>query len=388
MIGGETLEIIMLLDNPMRADARVEKEAMSLTLRGYKVKILAMQDDSLPLNEEKPFARVCRLLPDAISRPFSDEFNKFSRSFTEKAIVENYRIIHCHDYKTLLLGAAVKKKKNNVRLVYDAHEYLAGWPFYKEITGWLNRLKGRIVWKWFVSQEKKAIKYADRVITVSNSIAEAMQQALDLEALPTVVRNIPDRASLVEEKYFHAKFKLPDNARVLVHTGNLYYALERIDMLVEVVQHFPQLYLVFIGSNSVLKKISSRYHSQQILFHDYMERMALNECLSAADFGVVHTWQPEWKSHWLSLPNRIMEYTVAGIPVIATAQPEFVRLGEEFGHIVTYRGDYKPALKDAIDSALKNYDSLKKNAMVAREMLSWAKESEKLINMYSELNIS
>src|SRR5688572_4956109 len=129
------MNVIMLLDNSLVSDARVEKEAMSLVENGYSVKIMAVRHPQMGMVEIKKFGTIYRVIPDSIDQPFSKNYKKFRKSFIKDILAETFEIIHCHDYKMLLLGAEIKKARPGITLIYDAHEYLPGWPFYKEIKG-------------------------------------------------------------------------------------------------------------------------------------------------------------------------------------------------------------------------------------------------------------
>lgn len=379
------MKIIMLLDNPLKSDARVEKEAQILSNNGHSVLIIAQADSSLPTSENKPFGAIQRTISPSIDHPFSKAYKTFKSNFIQELAQSEFDVLHCHDYKMLLLGVEVKKLKPKLKLVYDAHEFLHGWPLYKEIKGKINQLKGKIVWHWFVRQEHKAINFADEVITVSHSIALEMQKVHHLKKIPTVLRNIPETGVILTDKYFHHKFKLHPSARVIIHSGNLYHSDARVKMMIETISSIDNVYLIFIGNSQKIKELEKNNQNPHVLFHDFIERLELYKIISTADFGIVHTWQPTWKSHWLSLPNRIMEYTLAGIPIIATKQPEFIKMGDEFNHISFYHGNHPEELKSAILKGIANFDTLKTNAVLAREKLSWEKESEKLTQLYKQL---
>jgi glycosyltransferase involved in cell wall biosynthesis len=379
------MNILMMVDNPMVNDARVEKEAASLKEAGHHLTIFAMECAGMPETEIRDFGTVSRVLSACINRPFSSQYKRYKRKFQDEIAASAFDVIHCHDYVTLVLVAEIKKRRPDIFLVYDAHEFLRGWPWYKDIPPGLNRLKGKLVWRRFVTEEKKSIQFADRCITVSESIAQAIQNELHLAKKPAVLRNIPEHCPLPGGRYFHEKYKLPANALVMVHSGNLYHSPSRIRMLLESIEPFPDLYLVLIGNSEKIRNLQRAGAGKRVFFHEYVERKKLCGIISSADFGIVHTWRPRWPSHWNSLPNRIMEYSVAGIPIAATAQPEFMKLASEFGHVSLYMGDEANSLKEAITSLLNNMAAMKRAAMRARDHLSWEKESEVLIALYDSI---
>ncbi|MFA6924324.1 MAG: glycosyltransferase family 4 protein [Bacteroidales bacterium] len=379
-------KVIMLLDNNFKSDARVEREAISLFENGYDVEVYAEKFDDLLNYEVRNNIKIFREIDKSIHRPLSKEYNFFKEKFVDEIVKKDFSILHCHDYKMLLLGAEIKKKKNDIKLIYDSHEYLAGFPFYKEIPTLKGKVKGWFIWKYYFEQEKKSIKYADKIITISQGIAEEMRKHFDLPDAPLVLRNIPSLFALSSEKYFHKKFNISFDKKVIVSSGNLYFGEKRVKMLIDAARESENIYLLFIGSTPKHKKLKNRIESlnlsDKVFFHDYISSQEIGKLISNADIGLVHTWQPKWKSHWHSLPNRFFEYCLAGLPIVCTSQPEFVRLGNEFNNAVFYRGDKKNDLIKAIHNCLENYETLKQNALKIRENLSWEKESEKLIEIY------
>jgi glycosyltransferase involved in cell wall biosynthesis len=148
-------------------------------------------------------------------------------------------------------------------------------------------------------------------------------------------------------------------------------------------------YLLFICNAKNRAKVSSVIERERITtadrvgFLEFPDRHeVLLGMLRGCDAGVVHTWQPEWPSHWLSLPNRIMEYTLCGLPVLATSQPEFVAFHQEFGNCALYGGDREEALRAAIERLREQRPQLERNAEQAASRLSWGSEQKALIDLY------
>jgi len=216
-----------------------------------------------------------------------------------------------------------------------------------------------------------------------------MQKHFNLQKKPTVVRNIPNTFPLSNNKYFHKKFNIAENKKIIVNSGNLYFGERRINMLIDSIKEIDDACLVLIGNTSKHKelkeKISNSDLKEKIFFHDYISSNEIGTLLSNADIGLVYTWQPDWKSYWHSLPNRFFEYCMAGLPTVCTRQPEFVKHGTEFKNAVFYNGDNKIEFVQAIKNTIQNYDDLKRNAMKIKESISWEKEVEKLIEVYNSI---
>lgn len=375
----------MLLDNPFKADARVEKEIKSLIRAGHAVTLFALQDDSLPEKEEQGALTIYRILNPVIKSPMHRGYYKYLATMAEHIVKFNPDIVHCHDHHCLNLGYTVKQDSPNIKLIYDAHEFLAGWPLWRDINGFINRLKGRVVYNKMVTLEQQAIHSCDLVLTVSDSIAEAMINDMDLGHKPQVVRNIPPKFEHTRSSYFHEYFGLSDKTKVLLHSGNIYHSPSRMNMLLRVVKEFNNLALVFVGDSPSVKQFERKTNQTNVYFHPYPPQEEFYNLLPAANFGLVYTWKPTWKSHWLSLPNRIFEYSLAGLPIIATSQPEFKKLGEQFGHIAFFKGDNADSLHKAIEVAIEKEAVFAQNANQIGTKLNWESEAEKLLKLYEKL---
>lgn len=96
-------------------------------------------------------------------------------------------LIHANDFRMLGVGARAKlraeAKGRQVKLVWDAHEFLPG------IKPWNPHPR------WHVAQcayEREFSQYADAVTTVSETLAEMLADRHGLKTKPEVVLNAPD----------------------------------------------------------------------------------------------------------------------------------------------------------------------------------------------------
>ena len=137
--------ILMLLDNSFVSDARVEKEAESLLAIGASLTVGCLIEKGLPEEELRDGYKILRIIEDGFNAPMRKTYDEYLSKTVDKILKFDFDILHCHDFYMLSIGAEVKKQRPAVKLIYDAHEYLKGWPFYKTSSG-LNKWKGKIVW--------------------------------------------------------------------------------------------------------------------------------------------------------------------------------------------------------------------------------------------------
>ena len=93
------------------------------------------------------------------------------------------------------------------------------------------------------------------------------------------------------------------------------------------------------------------------------------------------------KSHYLVLPNKLLESIAAGLPVVASDLPEIASLVGTYGIGVLCQPQDPQDVARAINEALvpERYGAFKANLKQAQEELNWEKESQKLTHLYLSL---
>jgi len=384
-------KILMLLEHSLDIhDGRIERETKTLSDHGFEITIFTPSKERFPETEQRENYLIRRIINDAIQSPFKNKYKELVISIVKVITEEKFKVLHCHDFKMFVLGCDIKKQIPEIKVIYDSHEYLAGWPFYETMPGFWLKLKDRFMWNWYVWKEREYAKvYADAIMSVSQSIVDLMKIRFCRNDI-TLLRNIPLIPQKCSHKYFHEFFKISMDQKVVLHSGNIYHSDKRAMMMIKAFKETHNVKLVFMGLPYNNEK---KYHamvaeldaSSEVFFHDPVHANEVTYYLSAADLGIVHTWKPQWKSYWYSLPNKIMELSVAGVPIICTSQPEFVRFGDEYKHAEYYEGNSLSQLKSALSKAVDNFDELKRNAIKIKGNLNWESESLNLTSLYEKL---
>jgi glycosyltransferase involved in cell wall biosynthesis len=386
------IKVIMLLDNPFVSDARVEKEAVALIEHGAIVTVWCEKNDSLPGHDERNGIAIKRCIDPILYAPLKKGNTSVLKLFVDELLKEDLNILHCHDFHMLAIGAEVKKKNTTIKLIYDAHEFLIGWPFYQTAGNWKNRFKGWIVWNYLKVRERSNIKIADAVITVTKGIANRLKNNNELKETPTVLGNYPELLSLnVNKHYFQDKYNLQSDARVIVHSGTIYHTDSQLKELFEIIVALPNTVLVFIGNRPRFFELKTQVQSNSVLssrifFHDYELKQSDNiNLIASADIGLMHI-RDRWLSHKITFSNRFVEYIMAGIPVVATPQEFTEELNNQFDCCAFYSENDAEQLKHGLLKVLDNLEAYTVNAAKARNQLDWKKESGKLTELYITLS--
>lgn len=385
------LKIVMLLDNGFASDARVEKEANVLIAAGANIDILCTAEKGLAVKEIRNGYVIHRIIGADFNSPLSSGYREFIKKLVNTIGEFDFNVLHCHDFHMLIIGAEVKKMYPDIMLVYDAHEYLVGWPYYKTSTSWLNRMKGKIVWNYLIYKERKSIQFTDAVITISKGIAERLQQNNRLKTLPTILGNYPEKAELTKDRtYFHRKFDLKPETIIIIHTGTIYHTNKQLDDLCKSLKTFTEVALIFIGNRPRFYEIQNRVESDptntHIFFHEYLDDQTANiNLISAGDIGIMHI-RDTWEAHAIGFSNRFVEFIAAELPVIATPQEFTVEINNQYNCCVFYSENNSNELSDGLKQLLSNIEEYTENAKNAKEHLDWTLESKKLIKLYSSFH--
>lgn len=188
-------KVALIVINNFVNDSRVLKEALSLQNAGYSTQVFALHDEPLDEKEDIQGVGVQRIKLKSRSWPkykVIQLLKYFEFVFKVVCRVHRFDVIHCNDLDALPVGVLVKLFfKRSARLVYDAHEF--------EINDVPFQSRASIRLKYWL--EKILIKWADRVITVSDSIANEYRKLYGI-AKPSLVLNTPAFCELTQQDLF------------------------------------------------------------------------------------------------------------------------------------------------------------------------------------------
>jgi glycosyltransferase involved in cell wall biosynthesis len=229
-------------------------------------------------------------------------------------------VVHAHDMHVIGVAARAagraKLRGKDLKVVYDAHEYVPGIALYgprtkKFIAAWANH-------------ESEYLGAADRVITVSTAIADRLEKEHKLPLKPTVILNTPDIPEVVEiERDIRAKVRLPREVPLLVYSGGI-TAVRGIETAIQALPSLPGVHLAVVAVPSprqpavdVLRKLAESLDVEDRMH--YLSPVAPHEVtafLSTADAGIIPMLRAP--NHEMAMPNKLFEYSLGGLPVLVS----------------------------------------------------------------------
>jgi len=364
--------------NNFKNDSRVLKENISLQNAGYYVKVVALYEEPL-----KEFDEVQNIVVHRVklkSRGWSK--NSFIQlfkyfEFTYKVVKQykNSDILHCNDLNALPIGVTIKKFFNkNVKIVYDAHEY-------ETETHYAKGIGKKITQKL----ERFLIRYVDKTITVSDSIANEYVRLYNIEK-PTLVLNTPFYKEIEKTDIFREKFEIPKEKVIFLYQGALNHG-RGIENLVSAFKTMEDKYIIIFMGYGLLEesiKEASKHH-KNIYLHEAIAPHKVLAYTSSADFGI-STIEDSCLSYRYCLPNKMFEYMMVGLPIIVSNLPEMKKVVDTFNVGVVLDENSIKGIIEAIEKSVKlDRELLKKNIEKVKKIYNWEEQEIMLLKVYNEL---
>jgi glycosyltransferase involved in cell wall biosynthesis len=413
----------MFVYNNMVHDARVRKEAQTLVGAGYEVTVVAVHDPGRTARRERvhgfDILRVSRSIlgvsrreitavvlrrPTATAAPAAsvEKQTPPRRAGGLRALLETClrlplyplrralvflrflraglgtraAVYHAHDLNTLLV-AWVGSRMARARLVYDTHEVAT------------DRADMTLRW-WASLLERSLIGRADRVICTTQTRADFTHERYSI-APPTVLRNLPAYAAPGPPDLLHRRLGLPAHTRIALYQGGI--QPERgLRQLLDAAPEIEGGVVVLLGSGRLKPALMARAADSGLLgtkvfFHDAVPVAELPHWTASAYVGL-QLLQNTCFNHYSSLSNKLLEYIMAGVPVIASDLPEMGRVvGDSSAGILIDASEPK-AIAQAINALLSDpdrRDRMAAAARAARRRYSWEQDERILIDLYAGL---
>ncbi|NFP92688.1 glycosyltransferase family 4 protein [Clostridium sporogenes] len=389
----ELKNILMVVQNDFVNDSRIIKEANTLGRCGFNVKVLALHNKGLKEEEKFEYFIVKRIKLNTRDRLSKNKLSQIVKymEFKKKCLQEakkfNPDIVHCHDIYTLPIGKVIIKKLSNtkkIKLIYDSHELWSQASNNLSMPNILVKLQNNI--------EKNVIKKCDKVITVSDSIAQYLMKQYKLEKKPTIIRNIPYmKKEITNKSIFHEKFNIEKNKKIVLYQGAVGKG-RGIENLIKAMQYTKDnIVLVILGNGSMVKKYKEMANKlavkDKVYFHSAVDPKELIDYTSSANLGMSLIFNI-CLSYYYSLPNKMFEYIQGEIPVLCSNYPDMKEIIQNYGVGQTVEPNDVGEIAKAINEILSKddeYCEYKNNCKIAKEQLNWEKESNVLIQLYKDI---
>lgn len=355
-----------------------QTEAVSDAQLFDRVIVCGQQADGLDADEAIDERRSIERLGSYASQRPSSVFGRILEQLTWSMAVyrrsrrRSVRVVNAHSVAVLPVSHAIARR-HGAALIYDTHELETETSTSSGIQGWVFRLI-----------EKLYVPRCDAVFVVNESIAEWYGKEYP-NARVVSVRNTPSRTEAPQPVDFREMLGIPESSRIYVHVGNIAPHRHVTDILESfVARESSGDHVVFVGDGALADVVGSYANSHCNIHHfGSVPASAVVDTVAGADVGFCLI-EANCLSYSLSLPNKALEYSMAGIPFFYTDLIEVDRLigGESSFWKVT------PATKSLIEALASVSDhTLEEGRKMIAQVVSpdWDTESGRMLAEYRRI---
>lgn len=409
----------MFVRNDLRNDTRVWKEARLLRDEGWRVRIVGVRTpgtaaaeliegielrrvDARPLDSRLLKGGGAQAAPDftapasparrggakarlrgALRRRWNPVHERLAAAaFASAAVVAagSADVYHAHDLNALRPALRLRRRHGG-RVVLDAHEFFSERNFYYPPAAWERRLL-----RW---EEGRGCRAADAVVTVSESIADALQSRYGLPARPAVIMNCPPAAAAPAAPEPLAR-RLGVAGPVVIYLGAVTWN-RGIEQTLAALARLPGVHFALLGpmqrgfrrvveAAAAAAGVAERLH--------ILPPVAPDEVVAAAAGAdaAVALIQNACLSYYYCSPNKVFEALAAGLPVVASDFPDLRRVLEGSVAGALCAPDDPAAVAAAVADVLaRPRPAAREAALALAARYTWEREARKLAALYHGL---
>lgn len=302
------------------------------------------------------------------------DFISTSRKFSKKIKAD---IIIASDLYSL--PVAIKFKNINNKLFYDSRE------IYSALGSLANSPIKQVIHTYI---EKYYINKVDEIIVSGKLDAEYLKTYFKHKTPYHIIMNLPPYSKPINSNYIRDKFNIPTEKKIILYQGALMKG-RGIELLLEVVKLSQDYVLFIIGDgpekHNILSAMQNKKLVKKVVFADAVPYESLHQITSSADIGTALFEEISF-SYKLALPNKLFEYFMANIPVIASDLPAMREIYEEyeFGKLISANDSINSVIK-SIDELIENKEKYINNLRSASEKYNYDAQEQSIIQIF-ELN--
>lgn len=380
-----TYDVCAAVVSDLAFDARVWKEARSLSSAGYDVRLLGCY-----YGEKRPATRSDGGI-DVFEVSLGSRSDRASVLRRARSLARLWteilrtpaRIYHAHNVH-VAPPAWLASRLRRAALVYDAHELygeVTNGSFLARITAFTERRLERFI-----------VERSDGVVTTNPSRADRLRERhgeRQIVVLGNVPRVVADVVPL-DPGY-------PRGRAVLLYQGGIYAEGRAFRPTIQALAELNGVDLVVLGFGRQRDLDLIRRWSEQAHVADRVHLLPprpfqdLVRTAAAATIGLVPI-APLRTNEYLGDTNKLFEYLMGGLPVVASDLPEIRR--------VVTAGDpdvgelFDPAspesIAEAVRAVLRDPDLYRRRREEARrlalELFNWDVEERRLLALYGSLS--
>jgi glycosyltransferase involved in cell wall biosynthesis len=370
------MNILHITINPIFLERRILNQVRSAIQHSHVVSVIYLEEGSENSGiANRDYTQIP--LRTSFHRGGPLKFLQYNWKVLWAGLNHEFDIIHAHDLWILPAATILSVWKKKV-LLYDAHEYYPGLEIFT------RRKIRRLIWTF---SEKICIRRVKNLITVSEPLGQLYRDRYHLSISVDVIRNLPAYEAPSPAKV--VKIPVNDDMLTVLYHGH-FRPGRGLTNLIKAIARVENIRLVLIGGGeleSELKKLTYDLNAEKrVSFIPYILTDQLISTAAQADIGAV-LFEPGSQNYAHALPNKIFEYVMAGLPVLASNIDTLDHYVNKYNLGITTDPNDVQSISDCLEEISGNQNQLQiwhNNALSAARELSWENEAEKLINIYDK----
>ncbi|MEE4210225.1 MAG: glycosyltransferase family 4 protein, partial [Parvularcula sp.] len=324
---------VMIVMNDIVHDSRVIKMAVAMRKIFDEVTLIGMSKDAKPKPASQKFfveGVECLLFPNHLKRvPRNSEegdeeyldrrqaegLDLLTEDIASFVSANRPHCIHTHDMYPVQIGRALKERSLEegwpTYWIHDVHEFVAGCshiPAYRQ--------------QFALSLERQHLHHADCVVTVTDALARKLHDLYPSLPAVAVIHNTPERypADTRAIPSVRSLMHLPADKPLAVYAGQV-KEKRGVDKLPAVLAQLPDLQLAIVTNaqgeykDLLLAAFDDFGVTDRVSFLPYVPHHQVPRYLAGSDIGLIPI--ENYGNASVSLPNKLFEYVMAGLPVVA-----------------------------------------------------------------------
>jgi glycosyltransferase involved in cell wall biosynthesis len=369
------LRISVAVITDLETDQRVRKVCTWMHEQGYQVHLTGLQRPFSNKLPTRPYAQHRLITKKQKGVLFYAEWHLKLYLALRKIPAD---VIYANDLDSLF-PAWLAARAQGAALVYDSHEW------FTEVPELLNQPIKKWIWK---KLEAFLVPKTNGRITVNASIAEKLQETYGFPF--AVLRNVPQLISVSADSSL-----LPLKAQgkfCLILQGNGINIDRGAEEAIQSLHFLPeQVHLLIIGAGDVFPLLPNIIQNEGLQNRvSLLPRMPYEQMMQlAAACKLGLSLDKNRSGNYLySLPNKVFDYWMAGIPVLASNLPELRSLIQETGAGILCNKVDPEEIAQAVLQAMESksqYAELCRKAKNASELHCWENERQALQMLFQPL---
>lgn len=368
------MKVIVAVVSDLVTDQRVHKASQVLHEQGYEVLLVGRRMKASQVLEPRDYKTYRVVLPFEKGPLFYMSYNIWLFFFLLR---HRFDAVLSNDLDTLLASYSATKIKGG-QLVYDSHEYFVGVP----------EIQKRKMVKWVWSTiEQFIFPKLNNVYTVNQSIASMYTHQYHIPV--KVVRNVPFKL----ENFKQEEVVIPQwdgEQKLLIFQGAGINIDRGIEEAIEAMQYLEGYLLLIIGGGDVFGNLQSLCEkfgvSHKVTLLPKMSALKLRSYTMKAALGLSLD-KPTNDNYKFSLPNKIFDYTHAGVPVLTSDVIEVATIVRKYQVGLCLESHDPKHIATKIEEAFSDearYQLWKQNTQNVANECNWQEDSKVIKDIFSK----